>query len=363
MNFREILSEASFNGIRFEVEVSEANDTTTFVIHKYPGSKRKPKPELIGDDPLIMPITSFLLGEDRFRTWDLLRTAKKKGEVGKLIHPTLGLKNCYLSSIKAIENNKKIGRLKVILEFIEAEPDEKSILDGVNSFISDVKDKLLELQADFIKVFSIVDMPAYAIAQTAQLVNYCRQFISSANGLCRLPKSIDNLTVSLDSLGYEIHGLIRSPKLLADDLSISIGRSEPDAVTEFGAFAPPKNIQDQRVKQNARSLESFVVSSLVIHSLAKAADREQSLESEQTEALAILIEAYFEEAHDSYFELKVFLSRYHELSRVQLEKRNNFVQDSKPSVLLSYELYGDLDHEFKGKHPLFVGGMVPIEVS
>jgi len=204
--FRQVLQQASFRGIKFSVLVSEEKDATTYAVHRFPGQfEKKAIPEKIGPDPKFYPIQAMLLGESRYFTLSLLKMAKARKGPGKLIHPTAGMLDAYLASIASVERIDKLGMIRLKLEFIEAPEDlrPKNVFDKISSSLAKAKALLDDAAASFIEVFSIVDMPAYLVAQTASLVQNVRHIISSENGAGRLAGGVSDLGRSTESLAGE----------------------------------------------------------------------------------------------------------------------------------------------------------------
>ena len=380
--FRQVLQQASFRGIKFSVLVSEEKDATTYAVHRFPGQfEKKAIPEKIGPDPKFFPIQAMLLGESRYFTLSLLKMAKARKGPGKLIHPTAGMLDAYLASIASVERIDKLGMIRLKLEFIEAPEDlrSKNVFDKISSSLAKAKALLDDAAASFIEAFSIVDMPAYLVAQTASLVQNVRHIISSENGAGRLASAVSDLGRSTESLAGEAKSLIEAPEKLAQDIVASLktitALEDSKRVTDDLALVPrPEN---KELAKNTDALMSLACSVLFVEGISKMVQQIEAKELSRANLKDILEHlekiltlAISRADYGGSLSLQTFFAEVKNwvLNEVDyLQKiKSQMIYEETPALILAWKLYGDLSKEGEiikrqeGENPLKIAGSVEV---
>ena len=222
-DWRSILHQASFRGIKFYVSWSQEEHELNAVQYEIPGSDEPVPPDIMGRKAEKWPVTAFLVGNDAYFTRDLLKKAFQKQESGRLIHPLIGIKNAVCTRYRCRQSFDEKGKISLYLTFVEAgKPKKKSFLDSLQSHIDKANDLLQDAALWFADTFSVVDQPAYIIASATNLVYQVASFITSKNGLGALPNALNNIKLGIDGAREQIESLINAPKELAEAFQDSI---------------------------------------------------------------------------------------------------------------------------------------------
>ena len=380
--FRQVLQQASFRGIKFSVIVAEEKDATTYAVHRFPGQfDKKAVPEKIGPDPRFYPIQAILIGESRYFTLSLLKSAKARKGPGKLIHPTAGMIDAYLASVSSVERIDKLGMIRLKLEFIEAPEDlrSKNVFDRISSHLSKAKALLDDAAARFIEAFSIIDMPAYLVAQTASLVQSVRQTLISEDGIGRFGSAIRNLDLAGSGLAEETRRLMAAPARLAEDIAASIKSIEGseeriNTVRSLEKLPGPKRVEQSK---NVNALMSLAYSAIFISEakdLVLQIEQKKLSPSKVRVILKNLEEMLYLALSKSDYEGGLSLQTFHgelknwilnDVEYLQKISTQKIHQDT-PALILAWKLYGDLSKEGEiidrqdADNPLKIAGNIEV---
>ena len=380
--FRQVLQQASFRGIKFSVIVAEEKDATAYAVHRFPGQfDKKAVPEKIGPDPRFYPIQAILIGESRYFTLSLLKSAKARKGPGKLIHPTAGMIDAYLASVSSVERIDKLGMIRLKLEFIEAPEDlrSKNVFDRISSHLSKAKALLDDAAARFIEAFSIIDMPAYLVAQTASLVQSVRQILISENGIGRFGPAIGNLDLASRSLSSETKSLMAAPARLAQDIAARIKNLEgsEERISTIRSLEKLRGPERVELSKNADALMSLAYSAIFI---SEAKDLVLHIEGKKLSPSKVRVilknleEMLYLALSKSDYEGGLSLQTFHgelknwilnDVEYLQKISTRKIYQDT-PALILAWKLYGDLNKEGEiidrqdADNPLKIAGNIEV---
>jgi len=207
---------ASFKNIWFNVESCEITHEFKHITHEFI-NKEGSETELLGKEAFIYPMSGFVFSK---LSRDLLINACSNKDSGELIHPILGVLNCYCTSIKVHENSAENRITRVHVEFKNAPKKED---DSLLKQIQNEKNGLKKGAASFLKNFSIVNLPNQVLQELTSSLRDITSFILNKNGA-----GISNIT---DDLGFEINdlkkytlGLLQTPKKFVDNILESINK-------------------------------------------------------------------------------------------------------------------------------------------
>ena len=380
--FRQVLQQASFRGIKFSVIVAEEKDATAYAVHRFPGQfDKKAVPEKIGPDPRFYPIQAILIGESRYFTLSLLKSAKARKGPGKLIHPTAGMLDAYLASVSSVERIDKLGMIRLKLEFIESPEDlrPKNVFDRISSHLSKAKALLDDAAARFIEAFSIIDMPAYLVAQTASLVQSVRQILISENGIGRFGPAIGNLDLASRSLSSETKSLMAAPARLAQDIAARIKNLEgsEERISTIRSLEKLRGPERVELSKNADALMSLAYSAIFI---SEAKDLVLHIEGKKLSPSKVRVilknleEMLYLALSKSDYEGGLSLQTFHgelknwilnDVEYLQKISTRKIYQDT-PALILAWKLYGDLNKEGEiidrqdADNPLKIAGNIEV---
>ena len=120
MAWRDNLVQASFRGVRFSVDETEAPIAGRRVaVHEYPG-RDQPFVEDMGRVTKRWTIEAFVLGEDYDVTRDELIEASDMPGPGELVHPYLGSLQVFCTACSLTERTREGRMARFSLSFVEA---------------------------------------------------------------------------------------------------------------------------------------------------------------------------------------------------------------------------------------------------
>ena len=342
--------------------------------HIFPGGKRKAFAEELSEEPQTFPIDAFLIGPDAGYTRDLLIAACGKRTPGKLQHPQIGYIDAKCKSFQVREVFDRVGKILVRMEFVEVEKKSDSIFQdlGVMDVLKVADELMTEAMLAFNEAMSIVDLPAYAIASTAGMINKLSNFVTSSNGLGRVADTATDIKDSLDSLRSEAISLLKSPEVLGKKVKEALDHlTGNDAITAYNSFKNDRSglsddavtslpVSGQRETKNTDAITSLIcVSSLVvgveklIEDLLNTENLDELMSSSRAtnkrDELVDIVQEIMETSTDSEFEklhsLKALLLSTVPKKTVLPKTEILTIKDTKPSLILAYEKYEDIRME------------------
>ena len=353
MSFEKHLQKASYRGIKFHVTASERVMGFNYKLHIFPGNKRKAFAEQVSEEPQVLPLEAFLIGKDAQYTRDLLISACRKRTPGKLLHPQIGYIDAYCKSFRIREVFDRIGKIMISMEFIEA--PKKSLMPdfGIIEMIKEADKLLDDALVSFNEAMSVLDLPAYGIASLAKTINKLSSFVTSSNGLGRIPETAVDIKDSLLSLKDEFGSLLKSPSDLGGKLvktcEYLIGEEALEASNAFSTSA----LKDMQAVENSFSesekqekLAQLALDKLISFSCIAAMSRSDSKKTINDVNMAInrLILVSNDYEYQALSSLKTEIGK--KLAKKDASKSASFrLQASMPSLVLAYDLNHNLESE------------------
>lgn len=381
MGYQQILQRASFRGIHFHVETSERKMGYKYKLHVFPGTKKKAHPEELSEVPQIFPVEAFFIGPDAAYSRDLLIAACRKRKPGKLHHPQIGFIDAKCKSLRVREVFSRVGKIYLSMEFVEYEQpiDMNNPFDMVRDALDTANKALDGAMADMVDAMAVLDMPAYALANVAGMVNKIANFITSKNGLGRIASTITDFKDVMDSLADEAENLINSPQKLANQIKDALGylRGE-EAIEAHQAFKNevifpvPSGLSatEEKIVELKNAIAGYTAAASTVVAVEKL------IAGIRGESLALEIEREYDlfNQSDDFFTSNLEARQYNEMIIRSIESDMEFFEpeqyarlqalktalkqieylpetevlelpESLPSLVLAYDRYEDLDRE------------------
>ncbi|NRA43477.1 MAG: DNA circularization N-terminal domain-containing protein [Oligoflexales bacterium] len=355
MSFKDLLQRASFRGIKFHVESVERKVGFNYKMHVFPGTKRKAYAEELSEEPEILPVEAFLIGPDASYTKDLLIAACRKRTPGKLLHPQIGYINAKCKSFRIRETLNKVGKIQFSMEFVEVEVEDKSLIPGLDvlDVLKKVDEALNTAALQLTEALSILDMPAYAMAKAAKILNKVSNMVTSENGLGRIASTGKDVRDAVDALKEEGGRLLNSPKELSDNIVSALDYM-------FGFEAPYENPFRNEVSQPkpemplaaqtelkaSNAVANFVQSVFVILMIKQFAkrmdDQEYSYLIYQLAINNAATDAIPNADPKLADELRILQSMVSQLAAGKTKEQKPTQRPGVPSLVLAYDLFEDI---------------------
>jgi prophage DNA circulation protein len=115
------LYSASYRGVAFEVEVSDAQFALRHQLHEFPG-RDLGVAEQLGVAPSRFSVEGFIVGDDaQARKLELIGQCLKKDGGGTLVHPYYGALAVFCTNVSVRESNREGNLVRLSLEFVRVE--------------------------------------------------------------------------------------------------------------------------------------------------------------------------------------------------------------------------------------------------
>jgi len=378
MAYEQIIQKASFRGIQFNVEVSERAMGFKYKLHVFPGMNNNKKytraqPEELSEEPQIFPLEAFLIGPDAAYTRDLLISACRKREPGRLQHPQIGFIDAKCKSLRIREDFSRVGKIYVSMEFVEyIQPIDMQSPDMLLDALNTANDFLNDSMASMVDAMAVLDLPAYALGNVAGMLNKVANFITSKNGLGRIGSTITDFKNAILAIQTEGESLLNAPEKLANQIKDALGhlRGE-DAIEAHSAFRNdvvlpvPTGVTptEEKIIEAKNAIASYsaaaatvvAVERLVERLRKEVADLELTQQEEQfssnaeaqgyTDKLIASIESDLDTSDpDRYVRLQALKASLKQIVFLP-ETEQIQVDHPVPSLVLAYEKFEDLDKE------------------
>lgn len=323
---------ASYKGIQFHTEqisdeVNWNHQTSEYITGEDANTVRYSKAAR------SFPVSGFLLGKDANLTKDFLIAATEEEKPGKLIHPLFGIKNAVCVSRKI--NTLGVSAYQFRMEFKEVVVDEgRSLLDEAGRSLDKLNNQIASLGLEFYGYVSQVLQANYLIDQAVKTIEKIDSFIDSANGVALIPRSVGSLVYSAE----RTRGLLRNPQTLY----IRMHNSAASIVKNSSVNNVSSGLVEAR-RDNRREVDSFITAALIALIAAEEAKKGDVLLSKEV----------YKPLFDIFFEItakpgrrpifkEVFPLVWDQVQRLKNEQKQD-VKNGRPSLVVAYEKYGDLD--------------------
>lgn len=394
MGWKDRLRKASFRGISFHVSSSDLDTGRRIVDYEYP-ERDMGSTEDLGRKKREYSFEAYVIGDDFFDQRDaLLKACEDEKGSGELIHPFYGSLDVVCKSCKVKESMSSEGRMAVFsLTFGEAGlvVDPQSSVDAKSSLLAAAADAKEKSESKLAKAFSIAKQPGYVLDKAQEKINAAADALDNspvkgaAQGIADFSYKIRNLkTSSLE--------LMQEPSALASYLGESISGLQEVSGTKaesyktfamLAAFGATDSVTYAETEtgaveeKNDTALNSFMQEQAIINAVEvviennfdsfQDADQEKNFIVENFDK--ILEKNDDDELYISMGKLKAIFIANFPLAGEDLPSLTTIKTiDTIPSLVLSYQVYGDSRRESeivkrnKIAHPAFIPGGVELEV-
>lgn len=184
MSWRDQLRPASFRGVPFKVESSNAGFGRRNVSHEYP-LRDTPYAEDLGRKQREFAVEAYILGDDYISQRDELINACETADRGQLIHPYYGTRWVICTQCRVTEATAEGRIAKLSLVFVEA--GERKFPAAQGDFASRLGiagDGLFSSSSGFFSsVFSVADMPQQFVERAINQVNALSDKLGDIKGI------------------------------------------------------------------------------------------------------------------------------------------------------------------------------------
>jgi prophage DNA circulation protein len=393
VSWRDSMVPASFRGVEFLVESDERSGGRAGEAHVTPGSNDPPYVEDTGIKGRSFRLDGFLVGADCLEARNRLLDALELEGSGDLQHPTYGVRRVSVADFSVRYSSKQGGLVTLSMTFLETTAEPRWVLDvlspvgTVAAAASTFADTSLAL---FLEQYVTVPYSAEMQAQLSNLSHTVNQ-IASTKALA------DDAAASLEQqsfqLAHDSAALLASPGTLATALrgivaSLASGlRYAASGLDPLAALLqlfdedPGERPQDSTPEGEIAATSFDAMASMtkreVLGSAAGicAGQAHESYEdavgarASVTSRIDQYCETTQDESYDSMTGLRRALAQAVPGPDADLPHVESVsVPASVPSLVLSYTLYGDLNHEEgilarnKVADPTYLPGGVALEV-
>lgn len=372
--WKDKLRKASFKGAAFYVASTEGSFGRKTVVHEFP-RREFPFAEDLGKKSREFSIEAFVVGENYHTARNkLLEVCNKEGG-GDLIHPYLGKLFVVCTAVKMKESAANGGMAEFSLSFVEtsvAVPEPKTLKDLLGQLI-DACDNLREMaSAKIDSAFSIV-------GEVNAVVDSGVAAVGAVVGVIEgVEKSVRGNLLKIAEFSYKLRKVkakLKSGALFAERLSgvftdvlgtlkqafggneqaarLFIKLTVPIPLLELQKQIPGERPSVKKQSENAQALDQFFKQVVISYQAEILAESSFASLDEAVAARAELIEvieAQKEVADDDAFQaleqVRIALQQAVPSSEQQLSSIIELqVDDSQPSLVLSYDVFESLDPE------------------
>ncbi len=379
---------ASFRGVPFFVDSSERTGGRRAVIHEFPG-RDDPFGEDLGRRARPFRLDGYVLGDDYLTQKDTLISALEDVEgPGELVHPYEGVRIAICTNFSVRQSRIESGIAMFSIEFTETPtqaPVPTEVVDSIEQVDGSADEAITATSAELIEQYDAAGMPAFALASAETAIkNAAAGLKSTLAPVITATQELAALNGQVTILTAEASSLARTPANIVNAFQSTIAAlvdtilAAPGAMmnaligayaVDLGAAISATTSTRRQEATNQSSLtgalrrvmaiEAARIAPLVSYESIEAA-------TEARDAIAVMLEEQAQAAGDTAYpalvglrsELLRAVPGSSAFSRVVTVTRGVAI----PSLLLAYQLYGDVDAELdlvarNGiRHPGFVLG-------
>jgi len=383
---------ASFRGIPFLVDVSERGGGRRAVVHEFP-LRDDPFVEDLGRRARTFRVDGYVLGDEYIAERDaLLAALEDVSGPGELVHPSHGVRRAICTGLSTRETIVDGGMAIFSIEFTEAPAQSLTpteVPDPAGQVAASADTAITATEDEFVEKYDVDGLPSFALASaqtaltsaTAALKEKLSPVVRDTQELAALNGQLNKLTTTASSLVRQptevlgefreaITGLletaVNSPEAVMDALA--------DAYTiDLGSPAPETTATRERERANQLVLVGSLRRILAIEAarlipLVPFESIEEATEARDT--VADMLEEQAGIAGDTAYPALVTL-RSEVLQAVPgASVFARLITVTRrvpiPSLLLSYQLYGNVDQELDivarnhVPHPGFMSGDIQV---
>lgn len=372
---------ASFRGVPFLVKAHEHQTGRRGVTHEYAG-RDKPYTEDTGRQAGRFTLDAYVVGDNYFQQRDALIGACEKEGPGELVHPYLGSQEVVCLGLTVIESSDDGREAKLSLTFVEAgEPAfPAGRLSGAFALAAKASALADSSGGAFGSAFSVLGAPQFVVNSALDMVGKVADFLEgNSSGVGGLAGGLTDFAYAVRNLKADAADLIARPGALAARLTAAIGllgSLTGDKKAKQAAFRRQATFGDdlpvplrtttnrEREYQNHRALVEHVkvvsianaaTATSEVATLTPEEDTGEIVSLEDARALRTdlvqeIDELLGEVTNDGLFQalsdLKADLIKHVPSKEVELPRLRTLVPPmTVPSLVLVYDLYGDLRRE------------------
>lgn len=394
MSWKDSLRKASFRGIPFHVSTSDLETGRRIVDYEYP-ERDVGSTEDLGRKKREYSLEAYVVGDDYFdQKSELIRACEDEKGAGELIHPFFGSLNVVCKSCRVKESMTSDGRMAVFsLTFGEAGlvADPQSKVDAKSSLISAAADAKNKSKSKFAKLYSVANQPGYVLDKAQSKINSVASALENspvkgvAQGIADFAYKIRNLKASSAAL-------MQRPDQLGDYVGDSLSGLQEVSGTKaesyksfavMAAFGTSDKVSysdtdtGEVERKNDEAMNNFIQEQAVFNAVETVIENSfDSLQDAEKEKSFIL------DNFDRIFDVNTDDELYISMGNLRAIFINNFplagedlpnigkftTTDTIPSLVLSYQYYGDARREGeivrrnKISNPVFIPGGTELEV-
>jgi len=394
MGWKEKLQPASFRGVPFSVEYAPVIGGRNIVIHQFPGQDN-PHNEDLSKKPREFPIDGFIVGENFVEQSEKLISAFEEAGPGILVHPWHGR---VLVSVPDyhIGFGAKDGRMcTVSFQCIRATETTTAISkeDPFSRLVNASQNANAVSKESFTNKFVVSGYPAHVSSSAINTINTIQKIIKTVKVQALKSAEYNQLFTNFSG---NVNNLLLSPGGLVDTLSNLIvynfgldPYSYTATINDLWEIVALFNIGNDwqiissdtpsmiQAATNQIALRDLLQNTAIISAARISVDLSYSSYNE-----AILIRNKITDAIDSkletisedklfvqFLELKASVVKNIEFKAGNLSRLQNYIpRQTMSSLVLSHELYGNIDMESdiinrnNIRNPMFIGGESTLEV-
>jgi prophage DNA circulation protein len=371
ITWKDKLRKASFRGIEFKVDTSDLDGGRRVAKHEFP-QKNIPFVEDLGGKLKTFPVEGYVIGDDYMTTRDLLIGALDQEGTGLLVHPYYGELNLQVEDWHVKNSASEGGMARFSMVFLQTEDIKYPTTANNNVEILNAKaDKLDESLAQNVnKKYKTNILSSYKKA-----VNCIKDTIKSLKNLLSPIASLVNMaeqvSKDLNDIATEVMSLARSPLTLAYNLQNAIKSIQniPEYAKDImKAYSSLNKIfseyyndtKEPTTKAEAiNKVNNQSMKQLLCLTIASAMARTASTmafttysEAQATQELIagiideIIVDTDDDDIFQNAVDLKLALSQVLPPENQVLKNIVLYpVKDTVPSIVLAYDIYGNLDNE------------------
>lgn len=249
------LRPAEFRGVPFFIDSHEISGGRHAVPHEAPDRNAKGFTEDIGLKTDSFTIEGHILGDSYFLVRDSLIAALKKKGSGTLKHPYLGIKDVQVDSYRFKEDTQQGRFASFQVTFLETGNliFPEAIFNAVADFFNEANEAIDNVQTVFEGVWSLTNLPGYALEQAINTVSTVGSNIDDAvDAVNTFPDKLTELKKLTLKLKDVTLDLLSSPSDLAD---LTMGTIEAMALTaKFTKLAETDTIDTSSGKDDQISV-------------------------------------------------------------------------------------------------------------
>lgn len=383
MSWKTELREASFRGVKFNVTSQSKSGGRRNAKIEYP-NRETPSVTDLGRAIQSYSVEAFVVGSDYLVQKRKLEKALDTEGSGVLVHPYYGELTVCVDSYEVSENNSDAGMAGFSIKFVEA--GDIKYPDSTVTSESDVRTKSEQAvtnAANNMELnFTVKDVPA-AVATTSSdaVKNIATSILNDTSNAYSTSSIISTITGNIDEMAQFVNDankiinnayiLVTDPSKLAYRLTNVIS-SVPDVfeyvedaftayVNMFGHLLSYFNVMSFSgsatgiaTSTNMVALRDSVMSSIIAGASKSALDIEYETSQQAYNIRTSLVDMFDsllaviedDTLYNSVESLKISTIKAVPPEGVRLEDVVVFhVNDTVPSLVLAYDIYGNLDYE------------------